>query len=100
MYTAIMKTENGRISKLQDGFSNAAKAQKHVDKHNARFPDAFVVTTPDAPVDWWLVEANNVVTISKPAPKPKRPKPDRDAAIRALIAGDAVAAQAAMDRME
>ena len=95
-----MKIRNNRVAKLQDGFGNGAKAQKHVDKHLDRFPDAFVVPTPDAPVDWWLVEANNVVTISKPAPKPKRPKPDRDAAIRALIAGDAVAAQAAMDKME
>ena len=33
-------------------------------------------------------------------PHVPRPAPDRDAAIRALIAGDAVAAQAAMDKME
>ena len=33
-------------------------------------------------------------------PHVPRPKPDRDAAIRALIAGDAVAAQTAMDKME
>ena len=30
--------------------------------------------------------------------RPKKPAPDRDAAIRALIAGDAEAAQAAMDK--
>jgi hypothetical protein len=65
-YTAIMKTENGRVAKFQDGFGTSADAQTHADKHSDRFPDAFVVPTPDAPVAWWKVGSNNVVTVSEP----------------------------------
>ena len=68
MYTAIMKTENIRVTKLQDGFANAEEAQLHVDDNIEDYPDAFALPTPDAPVHWWRVGSGNDVTVLEPAP--------------------------------
>lgn len=62
-------------------------------------PPAGAIKVPKPPKDGrdvWDADKNKWVDYI-PAPQPA---PDRDAAIRALILGDTVAAQAAMDKME
>jgi len=60
-YTAIMKIEDGRVAKLAD-FETQEEAEAHVGKFAERFPDAFVVVTPDAPNRDWKI-TNGSVTI-------------------------------------
>lgn len=69
MFTAIMDaTQDSRIAKRAD-FSTEAEAQAHVDKHNARFPNAFVVTTPIEPEEHWLLDmVVKTITIVPPPP--------------------------------
>lgn len=66
-YTAIMNCgPDGRGPKYQT-FNDEQGATDHVAAHIADWPDAFVVETPAAPIDHWLIDmAAQTVTISPP----------------------------------
>lgn len=88
----VALVENGEIKQVWHDVKTPAKLKEKYDLYGAKYR-----AIPDAVVG--QIEANGkfedpvVVHIPQPAP-------DRDAAIRALIAGDLVAAQTAMDKME
>ena len=67
-YTVIVAaTPEGRLAKQAD-FLSEDDALAHVAAVSARFPDAFVIETPDAPESDWLIDvAAQTVTISPPA---------------------------------
>lgn len=80
MFLAIMKaTPEGRVAQYMD-FATKAEADAHVESFSERFPDAFVVSDPGAPLSHLLVDmAAKTVVIDPPPP------PDYDAIDQATV---------------
>lgn len=72
-HTAIMAwTPQNRVAKYAN-FSSADAADQHVADFAERYPHAFVVLTPDAPVECWLIDTvTKAVSIDAP-PVPIHP---------------------------
>lgn len=76
-----MKVEEGRVIKYMN-FQTRLEAESHLESHFDNYPEAFVVETPNAPVDYWLIN-NGAVSIS--APLSALPYQNVESAIASLI---------------
>ena len=66
MFTAIMKTEGGKVAKYQGGFATKEAADTHIATHAAQFPSAFSIPTPTEALKTWEFGTGNELTIVAP----------------------------------
>jgi len=78
MFVAIMKTESGRVAKVQDPFDTLADAQAHVDAHSSSYPNAFAIAKPSGKLADWLVASDRSVSVSTLPTDPAVVRSERD----------------------